>query len=316
MLQYSMRRIVATIPALIAIVIVVFAMLRLLPGDPAAFILGENAGGPQLTVMRRTLGLDKPLLVQFGNYLYGLVHLSLGKSLTTSLSVVGLIGHALGYTAVLSFAALIIGILISVPLGVLAAAAKFRGRERTDGAIMSVVMVLNNVPSFYLSLLLIMLFTDYLNLLPLSGSVDWSHPGELFLRMVMPVIALAVGTVGTLTRVIRASVVETLGQDYVRTARSLGASERTILFKHALPNAALPIVTMIGLSLGRLIAGTIIVETVFSIPGIGTQLIVAITSRDYPVVQGMVLVYALIFVVINLGTDIIYTRLDPRVRLS
>ncbi|MCW2527749.1 MAG: hypothetical protein JWM76_2609, partial [Pseudonocardiales bacterium] len=122
--------------------------------------------------------------------------------------------------------------------------------------------------------------------------------------------------VGTLTRVVRASVVETLGEDYIRTARSLGASESTILFRHALPNAGLPIITMVGLSLGRLIAGTIIVESVFSIPGIGTQLVVAITSRDYPVVQGMVLVYALIFVVINLGTDIIYTRLDPRVRLT
>jgi peptide/nickel transport system permease protein len=132
----------------------------------------------------------------------------------------------------------------------------------------------------------------------------------------MPVIALAIGAVGGLTRVTRASVVETLGQDYIRTARSMGTSERSILFRHALPNASLPIITMIGLSLGRLIAGTIIVEAIFSIPGIGTQLIQAVTSRDYPVIQGMVLVYAVIFVVINLATDILYTRLDPRVRLT
>ncbi|MCW2530387.1 MAG: peptide transporter, partial [Pseudonocardiales bacterium] len=205
MLQYSLRRIVATVPALIGIVIVVFSILRLLPGDPAAFILGENAGGPQLLVMRHRLGLDRPLLDQFGTYLNGLAHFDLGTSLTTSLSVTSLIGHALGYTAVLAFAALIIGIVVAVPLGVVAAAAKFRGRERTDGAIMSVVMVLNNVPSFYLSLLLIMLFTDYLNILPLSGSIEWTDPGGLFLRMVMPVIALAIGTVVTLTRVVRAS---------------------------------------------------------------------------------------------------------------
>ena len=155
-----------------------------------------------------------------------------------------------------------------------------------------------------------------LGLFPTSGAVSWSDPGQMAMRLAMPVIVLAIGTVASLTRVTRASVLETLGKDYVRTARSLGASERTILFRHALPNASLPIITMTGLALGRLIAGTIIVESIFSIPGIGTQLISAITGRDYPVVQGMILVYALIFILINVVTDIVYTRLDPRVRLS
>jgi peptide/nickel transport system permease protein len=193
MVQYSLRRIAASIPALVAVVIVVFAILRLIPGDPARFIGGENMGAEQIAVLRHKLGLDQPLPTQFWNYIDGLAHLNLGKSLTTQLPVASLIGHALSYTVVLAFASVVIAILISVPLGVLAAFAKFRGKERTDGAIMSVVMVMNNVPSFYLSLLLIMLFTVYLGIFPLSGDLHWNHPGALLMRLVMPVLGLAIG---------------------------------------------------------------------------------------------------------------------------
>jgi ABC-type dipeptide/oligopeptide/nickel transport system permease component len=316
MLQYSVRRIGAAIPALLAVVIVAFAILRLIPGDPARFIGGENMGAEQIAVLRHTLGLDQPLTTQFWHYIDGLAHLDLGRSLTTQLQISSLIGHAMAYTVVIAISAVLIGIVIALPLGVLAAFARHRGKEKVDGVIMSIVMVMDNIPGFYLAILLIMLFTSNLGWLPLSGDVSWSHPGALAQRLVMPIMALALGTIGNLTRVTRASVVETLHRDYIRTARSLGASERTILFRHALPNAGLPIVTMVGLAVGRLVAGTIIVEAIFSIPGIGTQLIQAITSRDYPVIQGLILIYALIFVLINLATDIIYTVVDPRVRLS
>lgn len=316
MIQYTVRRVVASIPALIAVVIVVFAILRLIPGDPARYIGGENMGEDALQQLRERLHLNDPLPQQFLDYVTGLAQLDLGTSLLTQLPVIGIIGDALSITVLLAVTSVVIGVLISVPAGVLAAYSKFRGKDRTDNAVMGVVMLLDNVPSFWLALLLMMGLSVQLGLFPMSGDVGWDDPGQLAMRLAMPIIVLAVGTIASLTRVTRAAVLETLDKDYVRTARSLGTSERTILFSHALPNASLPIVTMTGLSLGRLIAGTIIVESIFSIPGIGTQLITAISGRDYPVVQGMVLVYALIFVLINVTTDIVYTRLDPRVRLG
>lgn len=316
MLRYAGRRIAAMIPALMVIIVLVFALLRMIPGDPAIFIGGENIGPDALQALRERLGLAAPLPQQFLDYLGSLARFDLGRSLHTQLPVTSIIGNAITLTATIAITSTVVGLLISVPLGVVAAYAKSKGRHRGDGALMAVVMVLDNVPSFWLSLLLMLGLSYGLGLFPISGAVSWSEPGNMAQRLALPIIVLAVGQVAALTRVTRSAVVETLGRDFVRTARAMGTPEPTILFRHALPNAALPIITMTGLSFGRLLAGTVIVEAIFSIPGIGTQLIQAITGRDYPVVQGLILVYALIFLTINVVTDVVYTRVDPRVRLA
>lgn len=316
MLRYAGRRIAAMIPALLVIIVLVFALLRMIPGDPAVFIGGENIGPEALQALRERLGLAAPLPQQFLDYIGSLAQLDLGRSLHTQLPVTSIIGNAITLTATIAIVSTMIGLLVSVPLGLLAAYAKSKGRDKGDGALMAVVMVLDNVPSFWLSLLLMLGLSYGLGLFPISGAVSWSDPGTMAQRLALPIIVLAIGQVAALTRVTRSSVVETLGRDYVRTARAMGTPEPTILFRHALPNAALPIITMTGLSFGRLLAGTVIVEAIFSIPGIGTQLIQAITGRDYPVVQGLILVYAVIFLAINVVTDVVYTRVDPRVRLA
>ncbi|WP_420114753.1 ABC transporter permease [Pseudactinotalea sp.] len=316
MLRYAGRRLATMIPALMVIIVLVFALLRMIPGDPAVFIGGENIGPDALQALRERLGLAAPLPQQFLDYVGSLATFDLGRSLHTQLPVTSIIGNAITLTASIAITSTVVGLLISVPLGVLAAYAKSKGRNRGDGALMAVVMVLDNVPSFWLSLLLMLGLSYGLGLFPISGAVSWSDPVTMAQRLALPIIVLAIGQVAALTRVTRSSVVETLGRDYVRTARAMGTPEPTILFRHALPNAALPIITMTGLSFGRLLAGTVIVEAIFSIPGIGTQLIQAITGRDYPVVQGLILVYALIFLTINVVTDVVYTRVDPRVRLA
>jgi ABC-type dipeptide/oligopeptide/nickel transport system permease component len=177
-------------------------------------------------------------------------------------------------------------------------------------------MVIDSLPSFWVSLILMMFLSLKLGWFPVSGAMDWGDPGYMARRLALPVTVLALGQVSSVARVTRTAVLQALDEDYIRTARSLGTPERTILFRHALPNAALPIVTMSGLSIGRLFAGTIIVESIFSIPGMGTQLLRSITGRDYPLIQGLILTYAVIFVLVNVLTDIVYTRFDPRVRLS
>ncbi len=316
MLTYTARRLLAVIPAVIGVITLVFLMLRAIPGDPAAFIGGENAGPEALEALRQRLGLSEPLHEQYFNYVLGLVTFDLGTSLHTGIPLTSVIASAFPITFTIAISAIVVGTLIAVPAGLLAAYAKFTKKERTDSAITSTVMVLDNIPGFWLALILMLLLSYNLHLFPVSGAMRWDDPLYMAQRLALPVLVLGIGQVGAIARITRTSVLQTLGEDYIRTARSLGESERTILFRHALPNAALPIITITGLSMGRLIAGTVIVESIFSIPGLGTELIGAITGRDYPVVQGMVLIYALIFVAVNVITDIVYTRVDPRVRLA
>lgn len=316
MLSYTTRRVGSAIPAIAGIVTLVFLMLRMIPGDPAAFIGGENLSQEALEQIRRRLGLDEPLFFQYVEYVLGLFRIDLGTSLLTNIPVTSVIAEAAPVTFLVAFFAVIFGTLISVPVGAMAAYSKYRGKDGTDSGLTVTAMVIDTLPSFWVALILMLVFSLYLGWFPISGPMRWDEPGYMVTRLALPVFVLSMAQVASTARITRTAVLQTLEEDYIRTARAVGASERTILFRHALPNAALPIITIIGMSMGRLFGGTVITESIFSIPGMGTQLLNGIYSRDYPVVQGLILMYALIFVTVNIVTDIIYTRVDPRVRLS
>jgi ABC-type dipeptide/oligopeptide/nickel transport system permease component len=312
---YIARRLAQLVPTVLGIVTLVFLMLRMLPGDPAAFIAGENVGEEALAALREQLGLTKPLGEQYIDYLLRIARFDLGQSVVTSLPVGQLINSALPVTLLIGGLSLIIGIAISVPLGTVAAYLSSRGRGLIDQSIITTVMLIDVMPSFWIGLLLMLAFALVLRWLPATGPLDFSDPAALLRRIALPVMVLSIGQLATIARITRTSVLEVMNQDYIRTSRAMGTAEAPILFRYALPNAALPVVTVAGLSFGRLLGGTIIVESIFAVPGMGTLLINGINGRDYPVVQGVVLLYATLFVLVNLITDLIYTRVDPRVRL-
>lgn len=312
---YLTRRIAQLIPTVFGIVTLVFLMLRLLPGDPAVFIAGENVGEEALQTLREQLGLTKPLLVQYTDYLTHVSQLDLGKSVVNGLPVLQLLTGAIPITLMVGGLSLVLGFVISVPLGTIAAYLASRGRTAMDQALITTAMVVDVMPSFWVGLLLMLLLTLQLRLLPATGQLDFGDPVSLMRRVALPVIVLAIGQLATVARITRTAVLEVMNEDYIRTARAMGTSELSILFRYALPNAALPVVTVAGLSFGRLLGGTIIVETIFALPGMGTLLVNGINGRDYPVVQGTVLLYASLFIFVNLLTDLLYTRVDPRVKL-
>ncbi|MGD9935827.1 MAG: ABC transporter permease [Dehalococcoidia bacterium] len=315
MFAYSLRRGAQTIPALIGVVTLVFLMLRFLPGDPAAFIVGEGAGQEAIDQAREDLGLNKPMAQQYVEYLGGLVSFDFGASVINRTKVTTLIKDALPTTLLIGGLSLLLGFVLAVPLGALAAYFGSRGRPFIDQGITGVALFFDVMPGFWMALLLMLFFTLQLGWFPATGPMTWSDPIELSKRIALPVTVLTLGQVGSLMRVTRTSVLEVLADDYIRTARAMGTPEMVVLFKHALRNAALPIVTVAGLSVGRLLGGTVIVEAIFALPGMGTVLINSILGRDYPVVQGVVLVFASMVVFVNLATDLIYTRVDPRVSL-
>jgi peptide/nickel transport system permease protein len=316
MLNYAIRRTTSVVPAIAGVVTLVFLMLRMIPGDPAAYIGGEGMSAEALDGLRGRLGLNEPLLLQYVHYVTDLFRFDLGASIHTNLPITTVIGSAMPVTAIVAALAIIVGTLISVPLGAIAAYAKYRGNDAADSGLTVFAMIIDTLPSFWVALLLMLLLSLQLRWFPISGPIDWGDPVYMVKRLALPVIVLGIAQIASVARVTRTSVLQTLEEDYIRTARSLGASERSILFRHALPNAALPIITITGLSVGRLFSGTVITESIFSIPGMGTQLINGIYSRDYPVVQGLILTYAVIFVAVNVITDLVYTRVDPRVRLT
>jgi ABC-type dipeptide/oligopeptide/nickel transport system permease component len=315
MTAFLRRRSFQTIPTLMGILTLVFLMLRLLPGDPAAFIAGENASTEALASLRTKLGLDEPLHVQYVSYLGRIFQGNLGESLMNGKSVVGIIGGALPITLTVGGLALVLSFLIAVPLGALAAFTASRGRGALDHAVMVAALVVDTIPGFWLGLLLMLLFTLQLGWFPSTGPLDPTNPGAFLARLALPVTVLAVGQVASVARITRTSVLEVLHEDYIRTARALGTPEWSVLFGHALRNAALPVVTIAGLSFGRLLGGTVLTENIFALPGMGTVLVNAIFGRDYPVVQGTILLYTLMFVAVNIVTDVLYTRVDPRVQL-
>jgi len=303
MLRFALRRLVLTVPTILAAATLVFLLVHLVPGDPIDVMLGETAQIADREALRHTLGLDRSLASQYVAFLQGLATGDLGRSLASGTPVATLLTSRLPATVELTFAALAVAIVLSLPLGLAAAA---RPGTWLDRGSVGFALLGVSVPSFWLGPMLIIVFAIELRWLPVSGRGTWAH-------LVLPAVTLGLGMAAILTRMTRASVLECLGEDYVRTARAKGVSRTRILCHHALRNALAPVVTILGLQFGALLAGTVVTETIFAWPGLGRLLIDAINQRDYPVVQGCILLIATGFVVANALADVVNGWLDPRV---
>ncbi len=306
MITYIARRALAGIPTLWGVATVVFVMARLLPGDPARVIAGLLASPEDVERIRHQMGLDQPLGVQYLDFLGSLLHLNLGISAHTNAPVIEEIGSRLPYTIELAVIALAIAVTVGIFAGVVAA---IRRNTLLDLMISGLSVFGVSMPVYWLGLMMIILFAIDLHVFPAAGA---DEPTSI----VMPALTLALFSVGLIARMTRSSMLEVLGQDYVRTARAKGAPFRSVVFRHALRNALLPIMTVIGLQLGALLGGAVVTETVFAWPGVGRLLVDSIFFRDYPVVQGLVLMFGTTFVVINLLVDLLYAYVDPRIHYS
>jgi ABC-type dipeptide/oligopeptide/nickel transport system permease component len=306
MIRYISIRLLFALPALWLILTMVFLLAHIVPGDPVAQMLGEGARADDLTQLRHALGLDLPLPVQYGRYLAGVLHGNLGESFRFQQPVLKVVAEHYPATLELAIVALFICALIGIPAGVLAA---HKRGERTDHAVGVLTLFGLSVPNFALGPVLILLFSVVLGLLPVSGRGGVSH-------LILPAFTLGAALAAILTRMVRTSVIEELSADYVRTARAKGVSESGVLFRHALRNALIPILTILGLQFGTLLAGTIVTESIFSWPGIGRLAVQAIGARDYPLLQGCILLIAVSYVFVNLLTDLVYALVDPRVRFE
>jgi ABC-type dipeptide/oligopeptide/nickel transport system permease component len=306
MARYLLRRFALTLPAIWLVLTMVFFLIHIVPGDPVEQMLGEGAAPGQAAQLRHSLGLDRPLYVQYGRYLADVVRGDLGQSFKFQAPVRHVIFERYPATLQLAFLALLVCAAIAIPAGVIAA---HRRGSNEDGAIGVFTLLGLAVPNFALGPLLITLFSIKLGWLPVSG-----RGGAL--NYILPAATLGAALAAILTRMVRSSMLEELSSDYVRTARAKGLSTTAVLLRHALRNALIPIITILGLQFGTLLAGTIVTETIFSWPGIGRLTVMAISSRDYPLLQGCILVIALSYVLVNLLTDVFYAYIDPRVRLS
>ncbi|QYO78799.1 ABC transporter permease [Devosia salina] len=315
MLTYSLKRLAQLSFTVLGVVTLVFFTMRMIPGDPISAMAGDNLSGAALDQVRNQMGLNEPLLLQYLHYLGGLAVLDFGNTVTTKLPIIQLILDALPVTVSIAIGTIALTVLIAIPLGTLAAYTAHKGHKMLDNAITGLAMVLDLMPSFWTSLVCLLIFSLALGWFPASGTVTIDDPVQLLRRIALPVLVLSMAQIATMARITRTSVLEVLNEDYVRTARSMGWSELRVLFRHALKNAALPIVTVIGLSFGNLLNGTVIVEFIFTLPGIGSLLVGGINSRDYQMVQTLILFYALIFVIINFATDLVYRVFDPRVQI-
>jgi len=306
MIRYISIRLLFALPALWLILTMVFLLAHIVPGDPVAQMLGEGARAEDLTQLRHALGLDLPLAVQYGRYLSGVLHGNLGESFRFQQPVLKVVAEHYPATLELAVVALLICALIGIPAGVLAA---HKRGERTDHTVAVLTLFGLSVPNFALGPVLILLFSVVLGWLPVSGRGGISH-------LILPAFTLGAALAAILTRMVRTSVIEELSADYVRTARAKGVSESGVLFRHALRNALIPILTILGLQFGTLLAGTIVTESIFSWPGIGRLAVQAIGARDYPLLQGCILLIAVSYVFVNLLTDLVYAVVDPRVRFE
>ncbi len=306
MVRYVVGRCVAVIPVLIGVSFIVLLVMYLIPGDPALVIAGPGASGTDIETIRRQLGLDRPFLVQYLTWAGNMLRGDWGRSAVTRETVLPLLMSRVQYTALLAAVGVVLAVGTGVPLGVLAAT---RRNQPFDYGATMIALVGISAPIFWIGLVLQLFFAVRLGWLPTSGAGTWRH-------LVLPAIAIAANSTAILTRMTRSSLLEVLGQDYVRTARSKGCTPRRVVVLHALRNALIPIVTVMGLQFGYLMGGAVLTETVFGWPGIGRLLADAIFRRDFPVVQGAVLLIAAAFVFVNLLTDLAYAYLDPRVRYA
>ena len=312
MFAYIVRRILATIPVMAVVAVFVFALLYLSPGDPAAIIAGDTATVEDIIRIRAKLGLDEPVYIQFGSWVWRLLQGDLGISIFTNLPVAKLIQQRLEPTVALTIATLIVSITAAVPMGVLAA---WKAGQWVDRLVMVFAVLGFSVPVFVLAYILIYIFAISADLLPVQGYVSISAGFWPFLsHIILPSAALGMIQSALIARITRASMLEVLAQDYIRTAQAKGLGNEQVLIGHALKNAAVPIVTIIGIGVALLIGGVVVTETVFAIPGLGRLTVDAILRRDYPIIQGIILIFSGAYVLINLLVDLSYTLLDPRIR--
>jgi peptide/nickel transport system permease protein len=311
MLGYLIRRLAMTIPTLLLVSMAVFTLVRLIPGDPVQLMLGDAADQAQVTAMRRELGLEEPLPVQFVLWLGKVLTGDFGKSISNGLPVLPLMMERFQVSATIVLTAVLFATVVAVPLGLIAA---WRQNKPLDLAIVAGATMLLSIPSFWLGLLLLLLFGLKLGWLPVVGYVPFREDfGKALLYIVLPIVTLTMIEIGVLIRMARASAIEVLRLEYVTHARAKGLSEARVLARHVLPNAFAPTWTLIGLVLGHLLGGIAVLETVFTLPGLGRLLVDSIFARDYPVVQGCLLFTALIYVFVNLVVDLCYPLFDPRV---
>lgn len=311
MKKYIVRRLISIVPVLWLVSILVFSLIHLVPGDPVLVILGTTAEKTQVETMRHKLGLDQPLWLQYGKWMGGLVRGNLGHSIISDEPVMDMILRRLPTTLTVAAAALLLSLSISIPAGILSS---LRHNSYTDYIFMGLVILAVSMPSFWLALLFILLFSVKLKLLPMMGWVSiFSNFSEGIKYLILPALSLAFILAALVARMTRSSMLEVLREDYIITALSKGTPKRLIVFKHALKNAFAPVLTIIGFQIGFLLGGTVVIEDIYSIPGVGRLIFTAITNRDYPVVQGCILMVTVVYVFVNAAVDLAYAYFDPRV---
>ena len=312
MLSHVLRRLAASLPVMGFVALFVFGLLYLAPGDPAALMAGDQATAADIARIRATLKLDDPFPIRFGNWVWSLLHGDLGLSLFTNQPVAKMIAQRLEPTYLLMLMTLVISVAVALPIGVIAA---WKHNTAKDRMVMVFAVLSFSVPSFVVGYLLAFVFGLTLRWLPVQGYVPLSNGIWPAVRsLILPAAALGSVYIGLLARITRATMLEVLQQDYVRTARAKGVENRMVLFRHALKNCSVPIITTIGSGVALLIGGAIVTETVFAIPGLGRLTVDAILRRDYPVIQGVILLFSFMYVLVNLLVDMLYTVFDPRIR--
>lgn len=312
MLAFIVRRIITTIPVMAFVALFVFSLLYIAPGDPAAVIAGDQASPADVERIRASLGLDRPYLVRFSEWFFRVLQGDLGTSIFTSLPVTQLIAQRIEPTLSLMVLTLILAVSIAVPLGVIAA---WKAGTWVDRAVVGFAVFGFSVPVFVIGYLLAYVFALKLDWVPVQGYTPIAQGiWPWFKNLILPSITLGTVYIALIARITRATMLEVLQQDYVRTAQAKGVSNRDVLFLHSLKNAAVPVVTIIGIGVALLIGGAVVTESVFAIPGLGRLTLDAILRRDYPVIQGVVLIFSFVYVLVNLAVDLIYTLVDPRIR--
>lgn len=304
--KFIAKRLLAMIPVLIGITFIIYTILALTPGDPAVAILGETATQEQIEELRKEMGLNDFFVIRYFKYIFNAVRGDFGTSYRTGLSVVSELMARLPYTFILAFFGVGLATIIGVPIGIVSAVKQY---TLTDNVVTAVAMIMCSVPPFWLSLMLMMLFSLKLGWFPSIGVDSWRN-------FVIPIVAMAIGNMATMIRMTRSMMLEVIREDYIRTARAKGASERTIILKHALRNAILPVVTQVGISFGFQLGGAMVCETVFSIPGLGNMIITAVRQKDIPMVMGAIIFVAAAISLVNLLMDVVYVWIDPRLKTS
>ena len=312
MIAFVLKRMAAALPVMAVVAAVVFAILRLTPGDPAAILAGDSATPEQLEAIRASMGLDQPVYLQFFNWIGHLLQGDLGTSLLSGTPVVEMIGQRMGPSIALCLSTIIVAIVVAVPLGVLAA---WKQGKLLDRAVMAASVLGFSIPVFVTAYVLILTMSLGLGWFPVQGYKPLAEGvGPFLLSITLPTVALSTVYIALIARITRTSVIEVMNEDFIRTARAKGLNERGVLLGHALRNAAVPIVTIIGVGVAMLIGGVVVTESVFNLPGLGRLVVEAVLARDYPVIQALILLFALVYVLINLVVDVPYTLFDPRIR--